>query len=54
MPVFFGLLALIPFPNSLNMTRLSSTFAVVEGMVDVMAHLNNESAIGSRESMNRS
>jgi hypothetical protein len=42
MSVFFGLLALIPFPNVLNVTRLSSTFVVVEGLVDVMAHLDDE------------
>ncbi len=40
--VFFGLVAFIPFPNGLNVTRLSSTFAVVERLVDVMAHLDNE------------
>jgi serine/threonine protein kinase len=42
MPVCFGLHALIPFSNALNVTRLSSTFAVVEGVVDVITHLNNE------------
>jgi hypothetical protein len=41
-PVFLGLVAFIPFPNGLNVTRLSSTFAVGERLVDVMAHLDNE------------
>ena len=42
MSVFFDLVAFILFPNGLNVTRLSSTFAVVERLVDVMAHLDNE------------
>ena len=47
-PVFFGLLVFILFPINLNMTRLSSTFAVAEGLVDVIAHLDNEAMVFSR------
>jgi hypothetical protein len=53
MPVFFGLLALVPFPNSLNVTRLRSTFAVIEGLIDVTAHIDDEAEEDSR-GMNKS
>jgi hypothetical protein len=42
MSVFFGFLALIPFSNVLNVARLSSAFVIVEGLVDVIAHFDNE------------
>jgi hypothetical protein len=49
MPVFFGLLALIQSPNGLNMTRLSSTFAVVEGLIEAMAHLMKLNEFGANQ-----
>lgn len=38
-PILFGHSALVPFSIAFNVTRLSSTFTVVNRVVDVMAHL---------------
>lgn len=38
-PILFGHLALVPFSIALNVKRLSSTFTVIDRVVDVMAHL---------------